>query len=95
MSSRILTVSIFAVAAAAVCAKQFAPAAKAASGFHLEEASIADVHRAIRAGQITAVQLVNLYFKRIDAYNGTCVKGEVDPATGLMLGEITPIENAG
>ncbi|HEV3446899.1 MAG TPA: amidase family protein, partial [Gemmataceae bacterium] len=36
-----------------------------------------------------------IYFKRIAAYNGTCVKGEVDPATGLMLGEITPIENAG
>ena len=57
--------------------------------FHLEEATIADVHRAIRAKQITATQLVNLYFKRIEAYNGTCVKGEVDPATGLMLGDLT------
>ena len=37
----------------------------------------------------------NLYFKRIEAYNGTCVKGDVDPATGLMLGDLTPIENAG
>ena len=45
--------------------------------------------------QITAEQLVQLYFKRIEAYNGTCVKGEVDPATGLMFGEITPVENAG
>src|SRR5215471_12002158 len=63
--------------------------------FHLEEATIADVHRAIRAKQITAVQLVNLYFKRIEGYNGTCVKGDIDPATGLMLGELTPIENAG
>src|SRR6202008_3327885 len=45
--------------------------------------------------EITAEQLVQLYFKRIAAYNGTCVKGEVDPATGLMLGEITPIDNAG
>jgi amidase len=63
--------------------------------FHLEEATIADVHRAIQARQITAEQLVSLYFKRIEAYNGTCVKGEVDPATGLMLGEISPIENAG
>jgi len=71
--------------------------AKAASAprFHLEEATIADVHRAIRAKEITAEQLVQLYFKRIEAYNGTCVKGEVDPATGLMLGEITPIANAG
>src|SRR5499427_19175 len=63
--------------------------------FHLEEATIADVHRAIRARQITAVQLLNLYFKRIEAYNGPCVKGEIDPATGLMLGELTPIEHAG
>jgi amidase len=63
--------------------------------FHLEEATIADVHRAIRAKQITATQLVNLYFKRIEAYNGTCVKGEVDSATGLVLGDLTPIENAG
>jgi len=63
--------------------------------FHLEEATIADVHRAIRARQITAEQLVSLYFKRIEAYNGTCVKGDIDPATGLMLGDLTPIENAG
>ena len=63
--------------------------------FHLEEATVADVHRAIRAGQTTAEQLVNLYFKRIEAYNGTCVKGERDPETGLMYGEITPIANAG
>src|SRR5262245_14708037 len=59
--------------------------------FHLEESTIADVHRAIRAKQITATELVGLYFKRIEAYNGTCVKGEIDPATGLMLGEIWPI----
>ncbi len=53
------------------------------------------MHRAIRAKEITAEQLVQLYFKRIEAYNGTCVKGDVDPATGLMFGEITPVENAG
>src|SRR5262245_46126888 len=63
--------------------------------FHLEEASLADVHRAIRAKQITAEQLVGLYFKRIAAYNGTCVKGDVDPDSGLMFGDLTPIENAG
>jgi amidase len=63
--------------------------------FHLEEATIADVQRAIRAKEITATQLVNLYFKRIEAYNGTCVKGDVDPTTGLMFGDLTPIENAG
>ncbi len=85
------------IGTAVLYAMQLALMAKAASAprFHLEEATIADVHRAIRAKEITAEQLVQLYFKRIEAYNGTCVKGEVDPATGLMLGEITPIENAG
>ena len=63
--------------------------------FQLEEATIADVRRAIRARQITATQLVNLYLMRIKAYSGTCVKGDVDPATGLQLGDITPIPNAG
>src|SRR6202158_2759687 len=82
------------IGSAVLCAAPLALMAKATSAprFHLEEATIADVHRAIRAKEITAVQLVQQYFKRIEAYNGTCVKGEVDPATGLMFGEITPIE---
>jgi amidase len=58
------------------------------ASFHLEEATVGDVQRAIRAKEITATELVNLYFKRIEAYNGTCVKGDADPTTGLMLGEI-------
>ena len=64
-------------------------------GFRLEEATIADVHRTFRAKKLTAAQLVNLYLKRIKAYNGTCVEGALDPATGLHLGDITPIANAG
>jgi amidase len=73
------------------------PEVRAAEGsrFHLEEATIADVHRAFRTKQTTATQLVKLYLKRIEAYNGVCVKGAVDPATGLQLGEIAPIPNAG
>ena len=55
-------------------------------GFRLEEATIADVHRAFRAKKLTAAQLVNLYLKRIKAYNGTCVEGALDPATGIALG---------
>ncbi|MEQ1884944.1 MAG: amidase family protein [Bryobacteraceae bacterium] len=39
--------------------------------FHLQEATIADVHRAIRSGQITCRQLVQLYINRAKAYNGT------------------------
>jgi amidase len=63
--------------------------------FHLEEATIADVHRAIKQKQLTATQLVSMYFQRIEAYNGSCVQGDRDPTTGLQLGDITPIENAG
>src|SRR5947208_16630004 len=77
--------------------KAVSPEASAAEGrgFRLDEATIADVHRAIRTKQITATQLVNLYLKRIKAYSRTCVQGAVDPATGLQLGDITPIPNAG
>ena len=67
----------------------------AAQTFHLEEASIADIHRAMRARQLTATRLVNLYLKRIDTYNGRCVSGAVDPATGYLLGDIAPVEKAG
>src|SRR5256886_7569628 len=66
-----------------------------AQKFNVEEATIVDIHRAIKARQINATQLVNLYLKRIEAYNGTCVKGAVDPATGYLLGDIEPVEKAG
>ena len=91
------TICMLGIGTAVLCAAQLALMAKAASAprFHLEEATIADVHRAIRAKEITAEQLVQLYFKRIEAYNGTCVKGDVDPATGLMFGDISPVETAG
>jgi Asp-tRNA(Asn)/Glu-tRNA(Gln) amidotransferase A subunit family amidase len=64
-------------------------------GFRLEETTIADVHRAMEAKQLTATELVTHYLKRIEAYNGTCVKGEVDPVTGFQLGDIEPVEKAG
>lgn len=67
----------------------------AQASFHLEEATIADIHRAILAHELTATQLVGFYLKRIEAYNGQCVKGAVDPATGFVLGDIEPIEKAG
>src|SRR5580693_582053 len=38
--------------------------------FHLQEATIDDVHRAIRQGQITCSSLVKLYLNRAKAYNG-------------------------
>jgi amidase len=92
-----LAIALFGMGAATLLAPRFVPQASAAEAwrFHLKEATIADVQRAIRAGQITATQLVNLYFKRIEAYNGRCVKGDIDPQTDLMFGDLTPVENAG
>jgi Asp-tRNA(Asn)/Glu-tRNA(Gln) amidotransferase A subunit family amidase len=40
--------------------------------FKLLEATIGDVHRAIREGQITCQGLVQAYLNRARAYNGTC-----------------------
>src|SRR5262245_13073638 len=40
--------------------------------FHLMEATIPDVHRAIQEGQITCRGLVQAYLNRARAYNGTC-----------------------
>lgn len=65
------------------------------TAFRLEEATIAGVHRAFRSKQLTATELVTCYLDRIKAYNGVCVAGEVDATTGLRLGDITPIANAG
>ncbi len=59
------------------------------AAFHLQEARIADIQRAIQANQITSVGLVELYLKRIQAFNGTCV---AEP-TGI-LGPITTIPHA-
>src|SRR5579885_2407092 len=62
----------------------------AANKFHLEEATIADIQNAILTKQITTVELVNLYLKRIKAYNGTCVK---EPQG--ILGAVETIPHAG
>lgn len=58
--------------------------------FHLEEATIADIQQAILAKQLTSETLVNLYLKRIKAYDGTCVKQPQG-----ILGPIQTIPNAG
>ena len=65
-------------------------AQQARVAFHLEDATIAQIQQAIVTGQITTVGLVELYLKRIKAYNGTCVS---EPQG--ILGPITTIPNAG
>lgn len=57
--------------------------------FHLQDASISDIQRAIVAGQVTSVGLVNLYLNRIKTYNNTCVNQPMG-----ILGPITTIPHA-
>jgi amidase len=66
------------------------PQAQAKGTFHLEEATIADIQRAILNKEITTEGLVKLYLARIKAYNGTCVK---EPQG--LLGTIETIPHAG
>jgi amidase len=69
---------------ATVSAQQQSPAK-----FHLQEASIADIQRAILAKKVTSVGLVELYLKRIKTYNNTCVSEPMG-----ILGPITTIPHA-
>ncbi len=64
--------------------------AQAAMKFHLEEATIDDIQQAILSKELTSEALVNLYLKRIKAYDGTCVK---EPKG--ILHEIQTIPHAG
>jgi len=83
---RVLTALIVASAIASVTAgaQQQSPAR-----FHLQEARIADIQRAIMAKEITSVGLVELYLKRIKTYNNTCVSEPMG-----ILGPITTIPHA-
>ncbi len=62
--------------------------AQAPKPFQLEEASIEDIHAAIRAGQTTCAQIVQGYVARARAYNGVCTAlitpdgADVPAATG-------------
>ncbi len=42
--------------------------------FRLQEASITDIHKAIRRGRITCRQLVEAFYERAQAYNGICTQ---------------------
>jgi Asp-tRNA(Asn)/Glu-tRNA(Gln) amidotransferase A subunit family amidase len=58
--------------------------------FVLDEATIADIQKAIAGRKLTATDLVALYLERIKAYNGTCVN---EPEG--ILGPVSTIPNAG
>lgn len=73
------------IAGSATVGAQQQPPAK----FHLQEAGIADIQRAILAKKITSAGLVELYLKRTKAYNNTCVNQPMG-----ILGPITTIPHA-
>ena len=50
------------------------PPSRAARAFRVEEATIADVHRAIQQGETTCTAIVQTYIERARAYNGTCTQ---------------------
>jgi amidase len=74
----------FVAASVTVGAQQPAPAK-----FHLAEARINTIQRAILAKQITSVGLVELYLKRIKTYNNACVNEPMG-----ILGPVTTIPHA-
>src|SRR4051812_20646245 len=63
--------------------------ANGATPFHVEEATISDIQKAILAKQVTATEVVKLYLERIKAYNGPAV----DQPYGI-LGPVKTIPHA-
>jgi amidase len=70
-----------------------APNASGTFHFHLEEATIDDVHRAIQEGQITCHGLVAAYIARAAAYNG--VTNELVTADGMDVPAVPGVVRAG
>src|SRR5262245_10384359 len=64
--------------------------ARGTSGFRVEEATIADLHRAIQSGDTTCKAVIESYVARARAYNGACVQlvtrdgASMPPAKGPM-----------
>jgi Asp-tRNA(Asn)/Glu-tRNA(Gln) amidotransferase A subunit family amidase len=65
--------------------------------FHLEEATISDIHKAIQSKEITCQGLVQAYIDRAAAYNGVCTQlttedgAPIPPTTGRVMAG-SPIE---
>ncbi len=65
-------------------------AAESTATFKIEEATIDGIQSAILKGELTSTQVVEMYLKRIKAYDGACVN-QPDGA----LGSFTTIKHAG
>ena len=55
--------------ALALAAFAAAPSAQAPPAFEVQEATIAEIHAAMRAGRLTCRALVEQYLRRIDTYD--------------------------
>src|SRR4051812_36849846 len=86
-SRQAMLTGIWLLAMTATSGRALAQAPRAAFG--VEEATIADIQRAVRQKQVTTVGLVEMYLSRIKAYNGTCVN---EPQG--ILGPVTTIAHA-
>lgn len=84
------------------------PAPQRYGKFHLVEATIDDIHKALKNRTLTCVDLTKHYFKRIKAYGGHCVKYDTNgdgmspdydffmpSGKGVYLGVVSTIANAG
>jgi amidase len=85
-----LTFALACLSVSATLALDVAPAAPGREPFAVEEATIADIQKALMSKRVTAVELVRLYLERIKAFNGTCVH---EPEG--ILGPISTIPHAG
>ncbi|WP_293396043.1 amidase family protein [Nevskia sp.] len=65
------TVQVLIIVAAALCAAATQAADKS---FHLQEATIDDIHAGIRSGELSCRQVVEAYVARARAYNGFCAR---------------------
>jgi len=74
---------LFAVATALLLATGLA---RAQGQFQVEEASITEIHNAIRSGQTTCRQIVQAYLDRAKAYNGAC--------TALITADGAPVPSS-
>jgi amidase len=84
---------LLAAIASSACFGAIAPGIASAAGkFHLEEATIEDIHDAIKSGEITCKGLVQAYLERTKAYNGACTAlvtdkgGPIPAAKGAVRG---------
>src|SRR5690242_3930367 len=78
-----------AVALATVLGAKAPVSQGAAPPFDIQEKTIAQIQQAITSKQITTRGVVEAYLKRVQAYNGTCVRQPQG-----ILGPVTPIAHA-